>query len=530
MAQGRKQRTASSTILRMTPIILGLLGTVAAFALAAIAGQFLQWHYALGGLSIASILGGLLWLQDVKWKIAISTLVYTIFFIVCVGLVYLISANRPGRFDITQNKMHTLSPQTQNLLANLPSDQSILIQAFYPLAEHLTIQRFLNNYARFAPQIDYELYDPARDIGQMTDTEVRIQPGDVILTLRNQQDEVVRQEVAQLGDQDMKREHLLSNAIARLIHTEEGVVYFLQGHGEKKLDDSDEGFSKLAEQISAMAYPVEPLRLLQEQAVPQDAMAIVIAGPAFDVFDPEREMLMQYLEEGGKLVLLLDPHVEGETKFPNIEELLANTGVRAPNRLIVDPISVNASNSSFTPVVRVTDHAIGEASNQKPFLLNQARPLEIRDEAPGGTRVTALLMTHERVWTETFGDIRSVRRPQPPEDSSAIGQLQTAYASERPSEGGRHGETMRAVVIGDSDAFMNQHIESNGGAASFFLNSIAWLPERREMLYIKPRVFESTPVTLNKSQYWTLFGLFMAFGAAFTLGGTAWALARRRMK
>lgn len=512
---------------RSIPIWLGLAGLVAAIALGAITGRFLPWHLWMGGLSLLSMGGGLFWLQDVKWRATLASLVYSVFFVLCVAIVYMISANRYVVWDITQDQVHTLDRQTRAILAQLPGNDRFVIQAFAPANEHPQLERFLQSYRALAPQLSVQLVDPARDIDISAAMATPPRNGDLVVIRHDQEGSPIRRVNDTLTEaQYSQRENIVTNAIAKTL-LDERAVYFVTGHGERDIDPTgDAAMSKMADLIEATSSPVRPFRLMQEP-VPTNAAALVIAAPARDLFDPELIALQQYLQEGGKLILLLDPRAQ--VRMPNFDALLASLGLTSPNGLIVDPLMANQTNSSFTPLVQYNRHPITESIEGAPLLLGQARPL-VPAAVPDEMQLEALLVTNEQTWFEPYEDLRSVRRPVPPEDSGQMRRQLAAVTVQSPTRGAKFGSEMRVVVVGDSDAFLDSNIEQNTGAASFMLASLQWIREDRALIYVPPKTLTSTPINLTATQFWTLMGLFVLMSAIITFGGTAWTLARRRSR
>lgn len=522
-------RSSLSPLLRMVPVVLGLVGLLLGLGLAAFEGKFLTMHYVVWGVSLAMLIGGILWTQETRWRDSAASFVYTFFFIACVGLVYLISANRYGRFDLTANRVHTLDPQTLNILGRLQQGERIQIQLFAPWREHQELERFLESYRRHAPGLAYELYDPARDLDAVMAIGGRAEEGTMILARVDAQGEVIRRETDRLKAGDRNRESILTNVLARMLAMDQRVIYFTTGHGERPLDESNAALTKVGQLVADASLPIVQLRLLSGP-IPANTAAIVIAGPSIDLFDPEREMLEEYLDQGGKLFLLLDPMMSAQADMPNFEALLRHIGLESPNELIVDPQAMNASGSSFTPQVQLVNHPIRDAVGEKPFFLYHSRAFVPAEKVPQSATQSVLLMTNDSVWTESRGDLRSTRRPVPPTDPALIGARYPCVTVERPVQNGRFGRAMRVVAIGDSDAFVNAMVMQNGGAAAFFLGALSWLREEQGLVYIPPKVLKNTPVTLTGPQALLLAGLFLVIGLAITVGGTVWSLTRRRLK
>lgn len=521
----------SSTYLRMVPVVLGFVGLVAALALGITFGRFLTWHFLLAGLSLVSLIGGLAWLRDVNWRQLLASGVYSLFFVLCVIFVYLISANRQFRLDLTSNRVHTLSAQTLSFLQNIPSGQRIVIEIFAPTQEHEELERFLETYAREASAIEYQIYNPdqAMQILQQRG-DVSVEDGTFFITSLDPAGNILQRTQGTMRAGENVREHILTNALVRAALEENKFVYFTVGHGERELTEGDKNFHLLSQLIAESALPVKQLRLMEGQ-LPDDAAAIVIAGPSIDFFPFEISVLENYLNEGGKLLVFIDPIIRPGSSLQNLEQLLAReTGITPLNRIIVDPIAVSQSNSNFTPLVQWSDHPIALATPRTPFLLLEARPLSGEPRPDEGLNVEAILGTTNQAWSEPAEDIRSVRRAVPPADPAEKGVQLLGLAAEQPTPRGRYGKAMKVVVLGDSDALTDQYLIQNETPAVFAIQSLNWLRERADLLKIPPRMLQSTPVSLTSTRLYGIGGFFLLVGLGVLLGGTAWTLARRRTR
>lgn len=522
------------TGLRLIPVVLGLVGMPLGIALGALAGRFTEVHFGLLTLSLLSIGGGLLWLREARLRETLAAIVYSIFFLLCVALVYLISANRQVRFDLTEDRLHSLDPLSEAVVAQLPQDEIITLTVFAPAQEHQSVARFLENYTRPSPAIRTRIYDAGRDLDAALQFGGAVEERSLFLTVQGPGGEIIHRAPPEAFDVSSPfRENTLTNALLRAQRPEGQKIYYSMSHGEKRVDETEFSLSRVIRIVNDSILPVEPLRLT-ENAIPEDAAALIIAGPTIDLFDFERELLSDYLNQGGKLLLLLDPVLDPVTAQPrpleNFQALLGEYGLQSPNAMIVDPTAVNAFQSNFTPLVNWTAHPIAQGTNKTPFYLDRARPLESAEELPKGIKLEGILVTSDQTWVEPLDQLRSIRRLNPPEDPDQIDLQIAAVTARRPTPGGRRGETMRLVVMGDSEAFVDGNLVQNGDAALFFRQSITWLREQDELLQIPPRALSSTPITMTLARLWTILGGLMFLGLLITVGGTSYAIYRRRTR
>ena len=85
-------------------------------------------------------------------------------------------------------------------------------------------------------------------------------------------------------------------------------MYFITGHGEPALTDSDRnGYSVTKQALEEQNYTVQELVLARQTQVPDDAAVVVLAGPQRDLLEAELEALSAYLGRGGHLFVMIDP-------------------------------------------------------------------------------------------------------------------------------------------------------------------------------------------------------------------------------
>ena len=77
--------------------------------------------------------------------------------------------------------------------------------------------------------------------------------------------------------------------------------------------------------------------LAQTGAVPDDATVVVVAGPKTDFLPREIDALKKYLDEGGKLLLLIDPPDKADSPpLTNLIALAHDWGIDVGNDVVVD--------------------------------------------------------------------------------------------------------------------------------------------------------------------------------------------------
>jgi WD40 repeat protein/ABC-type uncharacterized transport system involved in gliding motility auxiliary subunit len=218
--------------------------------------------------------------------------------ILVTGYVLIVRYEQP--IDLTEEKEYSLSPQTLEMLASL--EEPVQVVGFYtPYME--TYQEdaeiWLRQYKQHSNgMFTYEFVDPeldpgrARQLGMSRAGVLVFEQGD-------------RTAEANLAD-----ERSLTSALLRVQQSEPRRLYALTGHGERDLDDfSETGFSQAREALERENFEIEKLNLFESGQVPEDADAVMIAGPTTQLSPQEISALGEYVEAGGALMVMVDPTI-----------------------------------------------------------------------------------------------------------------------------------------------------------------------------------------------------------------------------
>jgi ABC-type uncharacterized transport system involved in gliding motility auxiliary subunit len=243
-------------------------------------------------------------------------------------------------------------------------------------------------------------------------------------------------------------------------------------------------------------YKVEPLNLLLTASIPEDAAAVIIAGPEKALKSEEVVILENYLENDGLLMILTNPEAP-----PEIEQLLSPWGVEIEEGTIIDPSS-HLSPSKDTPLVTWQRNFLGLPELYFPgatALIPQAgyTPVPMLGET-GMVRIfwtsqdspivmESLVRTSQDSWLDS--DFDPAEEPEFNEEIDLEGPLNIGFLiSILPTENAE-GELVeeKLLVIGDSDFASDQHFY-NGNNADLFLNSINQLTQGTELISIDRKV------------------------------------------
>jgi len=418
--------------------------------------------------------------------------------------------NNPQNWDVTQDKVNTLAPETIQALESLP--EPVTAVAFYSAslstqsATELLDKFKANSNGRF----DYQFVNP--DTDPVAAREAGITGDGKIMLVMGEQREIA----------NFVSETELTKTLIKLISPEARVVYFLTGHGEASLEFADVSFSTAKQTLESKNYTVNTLNLLAENKVPEDALAVIVAGPLKPVSEGEVQLLKQYVEGGGSLVVMEDPLILtdfGDSPDPLADYLAEDWGIILNDDIIIDlnsqqPLNAISASASEHPITT-------NLSANYLVIMPQARSLSLAS-APEGVTQTALLFTFSNSWGEVnFTNAEGEQISQDPEDLP--GPLVMAAAAENPATDGR------VVVIGNSFFASDQAFDAYGNG-NFFVNAVDWSAEQEDLINITPNT--PTVRTFNPPNQIQLLIILLGSilfipGLVVFAGISSW-LARRR--
>lgn len=413
-----------------------------------------------------------------------NALVTTLAVLAILGLINFLGAKYAWRVDLTENQQFTLSPQTQNVVRNLQEPVKVWV---FDKQQNPQDRALLENYRRAGNKFSFEYVDPQAELGLAKQFEVK-NFGDVVLEL--QPNNKRKQFVQTVSDRDRLSEAKLTNGLEQILSDRRANIYFLQGHGERPLEAGQPGaMSQAVKLLGEKNLVAKPLTLAASKEFPQDAAAVVIAGPQKPLLDGEVQALKNYLQRGGHLLLMVDP----TNTDPKLDTLLKDWGITLDKRVAIDGsgggklINLGPADAIVT---RYGDHPITKELQGNLSFFSLARP--VQSTSVKDVKETPLLFTSDNSWAESNLQTQPLEF-NPPADLQ--GPLVLGIALEKQT-----APKSRLVVIGNStfatDGLFDQVV--NGDV---FLNSVRWLEQpEQSTLSIRPKDTKNRRINLTAQQ------------------------------
>ncbi|MEE9369206.1 MAG: GldG family protein [Pontiella sp.] len=460
--------------------------------------------------------------------------------LVLVLMIGFVSMRNPIRINLSERSYYQLSEKTLNLLGELEHqvDVTVFFQEEHKLYQD--IENLMEEYQYHSRNIHVEWIDPTRDRARTEKlaNQYGLTEAQVVVFDIGGRSKVVRQaDVAELKMEKratvptitaFKGEQAFSSAIHSLIQGETPVVYFLVGHGERRITDFDQmsGYSKVGTIVLRDNLEAKELMLSGEKKIPDDAAALVIAGPAKILSSVEVEMIEDYLNRNGRVMIMIDA-----LKESGLEAMLRRWGVALRQDIVVDP--ENTLHGSDVHIRRYNTHPISmQMKSISQFILPRSvEPLvDDSDHVSMEDRPTAvpLFFTSDKSWSETQVEESTAKFDENTGDKR--GPFSLAVAVER----GATQEMLdvqikpsRMVVFGDADFVSNGSMV--GGNSDLFMSALNWLLDREELMAIAPKPIEEVKLSLTRKQLSHMFWINVAGipAIAMVLGFLVW-LRRRK--
>ncbi|MEW5717243.1 MAG: GldG family protein [Chloroflexota bacterium] len=420
-----------------------------------------------------------------------NALVLSIAVIAIIGVLNFMGERYHTRYDATASKSFTLSDKTIQILQNLK--EPIQAIGFYTTDNFQAQQEVsdrLREYARVTDKLTYRFVDPYAEPQLANDYKVQID-GTVVFERGKRRENVFAAD-----------EQSFTNAIFKVSQDQQPAVYFTTGHGEHDPGDSgNDGFSLMKTALEAENYKVDVLNLTTlTSTLPSDITALIIAGPK-QPFDPgEVKYVKDYLDNHGRVLVMVDPQVES-----GLDGLLKEWGLAFRNDTVIDPRFGFFGQAQVPVITSYKSHAVTQDMAGQSSFFQGARSIQALTSPESSRSPSALFSTSDQSWGET--DFASVKANAAKlDDQDTKGPLDLAYAVED-----RGDNPARLVVFGNSNFITNgtlnarisvggqqQRIQSGNGL--LFGNAIHWLAGQETLIAIETKPSDSRPVILTAEQ------------------------------
>ena len=444
--------------------------------------------------------------------------------LVAVNVLFSVLPSKFTQFDISAAQLYSLTSDTKVVATNLDKDVTIywITQAGQ---ESTVLDKLLDRYQDLSDLITVVKKDP--DIyptfaQQYTDETVVnnslvVECGDKSRYISY--DDIYQVDTASYYttgsvSQSFDGEGQITSAIDYVVSDELPKIYLLSGHGEVALSDT------FSNELTRSNYEtVEDFSLLNVDEIPEDCDALLINAPTSDISDEELTMLRDYVQGGGKLLVLSGP--QKEASLTNLDTLLADYDVTVSDGIVVD---TDREHYAFTaPYVLmpdiessdITDPLTEESSH---VIVPIAQGLTVGSNGS----VTALLTTSDEAFNKAAGYAMTTYEK---EDGDTDGPFTLAVSITDSTAEGK-------IVWVASDYLLDDTYNSysSGANLDLVMNGLSWMIGKNDAVSIRAKSLNNSYLTISSSSATVLKVVMIGvIPVCFLLLGIDEVLRRRKM-
>jgi ABC-type uncharacterized transport system involved in gliding motility auxiliary subunit len=431
------------------------------------------------------------------------------------------------QFDLTQNKLFSLSQQTLQVADSLETPVTIYC-LWEPGKETAQVKQIVDLYAARTDKIRLEDIDPDRNPGFVAkyDEDKRgIEKGSLVIEGGKDFRVIRLQDMYDVNYANPQNPQITGFSIERritgaLLYVSSGVtpvVYEITGHKEMPLAEL-----AMQEMIERENYSLRQLNLIQAD-IPGDASALILNGPKADFTAMEADKLRGYLDAGGRLIALMDIQT-GPTA--NLDGLFASYGIRFELGVVAElNKDYMTAGNPFYCVPDMGGHEITQPLLEKrsPVVLPFARGVASLDVRRQSTRLVPFLASSQLSYLRTDLSQNTLDVT----DTDIRGPVVLGMAvSDTLGE-----QETRIIAIGCGTLLEPLSLFGQiPGNIDMFMNGLTWLEEKPENLSVRSKSLLTAPMNMTET-YIIIFGLvFVALIplVLFALGFATW-LKRRHL-
>ena len=423
------------------------------------------------------------------------------------------------KFDISATKLYSITSNTKVVVNALEEDVTIywivqsgeeddvietLLEKYDSLSDHITVvKKNPDVYPTFAEQYTSETVKNNSLVVECGDRSRYISYDDIYVQETNM--------YSYTYTTSFDGEGAITSAIDYVTTEDLPQMYILEGHGEQDLPEN------FKDQIEKENIETDTLSLLNVDEIPEDADALFIYEPSSDLSAEEVEMLYEYVENGGKLLVIAGPTQEGSLE--NLYSLLGNYGVETCEGIVVEGNRNNYTMQPYALLPEMTSHEITDSLIEENYYPNMpiSQGMIVNDDSGA---VTSLLTTTDESYSKAAGyELTTYEK----EEGDIDGPFTVALSVDCSNEG--------QIVWFSSAAFLDDMYNalSSGSNSDLAMNALSSLIGEREAMAIRSKSLNYNYLSITDSTASLLKTLMIGvFPLAYLGVGVVVILKRRR--
>lgn len=475
-------------------------------------------------------------LKKILSKTAYTVIMLVVIIVAYVGINMLMEEINPNDIDLTANKVYSLSDASKQIAKSVNQEVNII------LVNMSNIQSVVDFSNRYSKENDKIKVQEITDVTQHPElvAKYNLTSDSYLIIIRCGEKEKILStydlytyDYTTAEEKDLTEE-AMTNAILDVTTESKPKIYFLTGHNE-----SVTYYMYSFKQILANeANEVEDLDLLIKGDIPEDCSLLAITSLDEDIEVVEKDAILKYIKNGGKIVLFADANVT-KIKLPNFQKVLDEYGISISEGILIEQdtdkmlagspsaiiVTVNAG-TSITQGINMYTNACFINSGKINF--KDSEQLE-----KIGVTVETLATTSQKAFYREDLTITSATKQESDEEGLAtVGALLTKKIDNETSSklivysNSLFITDMRMYLSQNTDSFIYYYNLANN--KDLALNSISYLTGREDTIMIRKNTEVSTYTVTEEEQITILTIIFTVPVLVIIAGIIVWQVRRRK--
>ena len=277
-----------------------------------------------------------------------------------------------------------------------------------------------------------------------------------------------------------------------LVEGKKKTLGYVTGHKEPPLSVPTSPITVLKTFIENENIKFQELNLLDQPVIPADVNAVIILGPQYDFSDREMNVLRDFWDKQGRILLLIDP----AANTPRLRAFLHELGVRVNDDRLMVFVRTGIQELALTRDVQA--HFLGDSPVTK-------RLADVRTIFVGGTasltldpnrgrtaniRLEPLIQAEKGYFAES--DYNSDNQAKLQADAQKAGDMPLTIGASAEKGGSADARlqvnSSRLVAVTNATFVQDSAIMQDQAALDFISGAVNWLLSREQLIGIAPKI------------------------------------------
>ena len=425
-------------------------------------------------------------------------------------------------FDLSENNLYEISDVSVEMLEKMDKDITITVLAELDAVDD-RIETFVKKYAGLSDHIEVQWVDTVQHPSALQEynssgNEIIVACEETGKSTNISFSSIITYDYSSYfttgsySESEFDAEGQLTSAVNYVTSEESAMIYRTSGHGEST-------FSTTATDLfTKNNIETTEINLSMKPEIPEDCDLLFLYAPTSDLTDDEKTIITNYLNDGGKVYVIL-----GETQkdTPNLDAVLEAYNLKQVDGYIADTQRYYQGNYyAIFPVLSLASAGFSAGVENEMVLLYNALGLEEVETSDDGVTMTPFLKTSTAGYAVT-------------EESEVQGEYILGAVSTKAIDGTDESEEAtkeaRLTVLGSASMIDASIVDSfsNLDNMTVFMNSVTANFDEIENIAIEAKslaIEYNTPLHAGATSMILIIGIPLVF---LLIGFVVWMRRRK---